>query len=60
MEEVGEGAEAAESLYLKVFEASQGKVMSEMTQCSCQPLLVEDAGPATLHRSLTTSVLMSL
>lgn len=49
LEEVGEGAEPSESLSLKVFEALKGKVMSEMTWCSCQPLLVEEAGPAALH-----------
>lgn len=55
-----EGAEAAEPLSLKVFEAVKGKVMSEMTWWSCQLLLVQEAGPAALHRSLATSVLMSL
>lgn len=59
-EQVGEGAEAAESPSLKVFEALQGKVMPEMSWCSCQPLLAEEAGPAALHKSLTNSVLMSL
>lgn len=65
LEQAGEGAEAAESLSLKVFEALEGKAMSEMTWCSCQPLLGEEAGPAALHTSLTqkqntTSVLVSL
>lgn len=45
---------------LEGFEVLQGKVVSEMTWCSCQLLLVEEAGAAALHKSLTISVLMSL
>lgn len=60
LEEVGEEAEAAQPLSLKVFEAVQGKDMSEMAWCSCHLLLVQEAGPAALHRSLATSVFMNL